>query len=299
MTVSSITLTDADRGLSSLVKPRPGVAFQGLATAATVRAVTESRQQRHGMKDTTSSFDDAAVSLNLQLYPDPASPGTRALLDEFGAFLHPRARPLLVVTDTEWDEARQLMLRFDAGNSPIALGEGLTRTIQYQWRAPNGIWEAATPVSVALPAIIEGDTAGLIWTSSGLVWTNTGAVWTAGSSPSASLVASEGNVEADWQAQMFGPAVGPKLGNDTAGLTLEFTDDLVLSATDYVLLDSASQSAVLNGAGGSSVLGNLNFPTSEWWLMQPGLNQVRYYPTAGGSSSTQAQITFRPAWACT
>jgi hypothetical protein len=294
VTVSSLVLSDPARGITSQLVPRQGVAFQGLSAAGTVRAVVESRQGGHGTRDSTRSFDDAAVSLQLRFYS-----GTRALLDEVGSFLHPAARFFMVVSDTEWPAGpRQLYLRYDSGNSPIELGKGLVRDVQYSWRGPHGVWEAAVPVSTALPAIIEDDNGGLTVTTSGLTTTNVGLTVAAGSSPSSSLVQSAGNVEADWQAILYGPATGPKLGNDTAGRTLEFTDNLVLSATDFVLLDSASQSALLNGDPGGSVLGLLNFPTSDWWLMQPGLNQVRYYPTVAGSSSTQAQLTFSPAWAC-
>jgi len=293
VTVSSIVLSDPDRGITSQLLPRAGVAFQGLSAAASVRAVSESRQGRHGTRDTTRSFDDAAVSLTLRFFA-----ATRALLDEVGAFCHPAARFYLIIGDTEWDQPRQFYLRYDSGNSPIELNKGLNRDVQYQWRGPHGVWEAATPVTAAVPAIVEDDNGGLTWTNTGLIWTNQGLIWSAGSSPSASLIQSEGNVEADWTAQLFGPCTGPKFANDTTGLTLEFDDDLVLNPGDYVLLDSSDSSALLNGDPSQSVLGNLQFATSDWWLMQPGQNQVRFYPTSASSSSAQAQITFSPAWAC-
>jgi hypothetical protein len=293
MTISSLVLSDPDRGITSQVMPRPGVAFQGLSAAGTVRAVTESRQGGHGTRDTTASFDDAAVTLTLRLWQN-----TRALLDEFAAFLHPAARPVLVVTDTEWAQPRQLQLRFDSGNSPVELGVGQTRNVQYAWRAPAGVWEAAAQVSVNAPAIIEGDTGGLLWTTTGISWTTAGVLWVPGSAASPPQVISPGNVESEWQAILYGPATAPALANDVTGLTLQFTEDTTLAATDFILLDSATRSALLNGNPGSPVVGQIDFTApSDWWRIQPGVNIIRYYPDSG-SASTQAQVTFRPAWAC-
>ena len=78
-------------------------------------------------------------------------------------------------------------------------------------------------------------------------------------------------------------------------MTLEFTTDLVLNLGDYVLLDSATQSAYLNSDPHSSVLQYLNFSNSDWWLIQPGLNTLRYYPSDADAGAV-AQLSFRPAW---
>jgi hypothetical protein len=120
-------------------------------------------------------------------------------------------------------------------------------------------------------------------------------VFPATSAPAPSQVVSEGNAPSQWTAFLYGPAAGPKWANDSAGLTLEFTPDLVLGPGDYVALDSAKQTAYLNSDPHAPVLGFLNFATSNWWLLQPGLNTLRYYPSTA-SPGAQAALSFRPSW---
>ena len=82
--------------------------------------------------------------------------------------------------------------------------------------------------------------------SAGLVVTSVGFVFPATDAPSPSQVTSEGNAASQWQAYLYGPCSGPRLANDTTGQTLEFTTDMPpLALGDYILLDSATQTAYL------------------------------------------------------
>jgi hypothetical protein len=258
--------------------------------AATVRAVTEPRTGGHGSRDSTRNLDDGAVSLTLRLYS-----GTRALLDEFGAYLHPAARPVLTVTDDEWGKPRQVTLRFDAGNSPIELGAGRTRSIQYQWRAPAAVWEADSQ-TVIIGSSIPVAT-GVTWDQSGLSWTTVGLAWPASSQPSPSQISSAGNIESEFTALLRGPCTAPRLFNDTTGQALQFKSTLTLALGDYVAIDTRNNSAQLNGdpSPSASVLSNLDYQGSDWWRMQPGLNVIRYAPIAADAGSV-AEITFSESW---
>jgi hypothetical protein len=122
-----------------------------------------------------------------------------------------------------------------------------------------------------------------------------GVVIPATSAPSPSQVTSGGNATSQWTARLYGPCTAPALANDTAGATLEFTDSLTLAPGAFVALDSAARTAYLNGDPSQSVLGFLSFATSDWWLIQPGANIIRFYPDAAGAGS-QAQLSFRSAW---
>jgi hypothetical protein len=136
---------------------------------------------------------------------------------------------------------------------------------------------------------------GTVTQATGLTVPVGGLVVPATSAPSPSQVTSGGNAASQWQALLYGPCTGPKLASDTTGLALEFTDDLVLTGGQFVLLDSATRAAYLNNDPTQPVTSNLNFATSSWWLMQPGTNIIRYYPTGAGAGSI-AQISFRSAW---
>jgi hypothetical protein len=297
LTVVSITLHDPDTGLTSQVWPRLGVAYQGYQVQGTPRAVTESRTGGDGTVDATRNLDDAAISLNLRLYATP-----QALMDEFAAFLHPRRRPLLIVEDTEWAQPRQLLLRSDTHTTPREVGTGITRNVQFQWRGPNGMWEQTGDllefaVPVTLPAtdgLHVQASGGLHFPSTGLDVKPTGAV-------GEYEAVNPGSEDVPWQGFLYGPCVGPKIANDSVfnadgsqGQALEFTDDVVLQAGDYLWLDSTGQ-ALINSDPDSSVLTSLDTGTSDWWPIQPGTNLLRYYPTTG-SAGAVALIYCRPGW---
>jgi len=76
---------------------------------------------------------------------------------------------------------------------------------------------------------------------------------------------------------------------------LEFSAALNLVAGEFVLLDSSTRTAYRNGDRAQPVLSSLNFSTSAWWQIQPGLNIIRYYPFSAGAGAL-AQISFRAAW---
>jgi len=122
-----------------------------------------------------------------------------------------------------------------------------------------------------------------------------GIVIPASTAGSPAIVTSAGTAVSQWTAQLYGPCAGPKLANDSTGLTLEFTDDLVLGPGEFAYLDSATRTATRNNDPSQPVTGNLNFRTSDWWAIVPGINLLRYYPSSAGAGAV-AQVNFRAAW---
>jgi len=291
LTVQSIVLTDPVSGLSVAILPADGVAAQVLDVAAPARAVEEDRAGAHGSYDTTRYLPAAAVSLSMLLYPGVTQTPEK-FLDALGPLLTPALRPYLIVANDQWSQPRQLTVRFDSSAKPLS--DPTNWPVQVSWKAPAGVWEASSLVNAVIQAFIATST-GFVFDVPGAVITSAGYVFPATSAPSPSQVASEGNAPSQWTAFLYGPAVGPKFANDTVGLTLEFMGDLTLGPGDYIALDSRAQTAYLNSDPGSSVLPFLNFSASSWWLIQPGLNVLRYYPSSA-SPGAQANLSFRPAW---
>lgn len=292
MTYTSITLTDPVSGLSVPIMPADGVAAQILDVAAPARAVLEDRVGAHGSYDTTRFLSAAAVSLSLLLYPGVTQTPEK-FWDSLGPLLTPALRPYLIVNNDQWDQPRQLTVRFDSTAKPFS--DPTNWPVQISWQAPNGVWEAANLATAVIGAFIASST-GFVFDVPGAVITSAGYVFPATSAPSPSQVANEGSAPSQWTAFLYGPATGPKLANDTAGLTLEFTDAMPpLGPGEYIALDSRAQTALRNSDPRSSVLGFLNFATSNWWLLQPGLNTLRYYPSSAAAGA-QANLSFRPAW---
>ena len=293
MTVTSIVLTDPVSGYSVPILPADGVAAQVLDVAAPARAVTEDRVTAHGSYDTTRYLSAAAVSLSLLLYPGAVQTPEK-FLDAVGPLLNPALRPNLIVANDQWTGARQLAVRFDSKAAPLSDPTNLP--VQLSWQAPAGVWEASVLTAAVIQPLIASTTGFEFDPATGAVITSAGYVFPATSQPSPTQVTSAGNAVSQWQAYLYGPCTAPKLANDTVGgLAVEFTTDLVIPLGEYVLLDSVTQTAYRNSDTSSSVLPNLNFATTDWWLMQPGLNVIRFYPATADAGS-QAQVKFRAAW---
>lgn len=289
MAVTAISLYDPASGRAVVIKPRDGVAWQGFAFDGAARGEEEDRVSGHGSVDSTRFFTSAAVSLSVRLYAN-----VRALLDEFSAMSMPNLRPVLVIDDDEWAQPRQVTLRFDSSAKPITLGTGLTRDLVLSWKAPAALWESAEATTAGITAF-SASTTGIVISSAGLAVTSAGVIAPATSETPQARVINIGTAPADWTAQLYGPCSGPALSNDTTGGALQFSSSLVLDAGDYLLLDSSTHTAFINGDPAASALSRLNFTTSSWWQLNAGENLIRYAPSAA-SPGSEALIVWRSAW---
>jgi hypothetical protein len=294
MTFTTITLTDADSGLSTVIRPRDGVAASTLDVQPAVRVVSDPVAGGDGTRDRTLLMDAAAVTLSLVLYP--AADGTRMedFLDELAPLLAPWRRPALICDNDRWDGPRQLTVRFDSKTGPVDNPD--TMSLALSWKAPAGCWTAVGESDFDLPASFEATTGMHMTATTGLhMAAATGLDMPASNVPSASLVTVGGSLRPPWVARLYGPCTGPKLANDTTGQDFIFTNDLILGAGQYVELDSAARTANLLSDPSQSQLNRVDYANSQWWTLEPGLvNVLRYHPTSGGSAG--AVLTFREAW---
>ena len=291
MTVTAISLVDPSSGYTVPIMSRDGVTATGIDASAPARAVVESRVGARGGVDTTRNLDAGVLSLSLILWPG-LTQTPEAFLDEIGPLLNPALRPALVVTNDAYPAPRRAVLRFDSIAKPQAGPDSWP--VQLNWTVPDACWEDATATTAVINAFVN-TTTGLVVDVPGLTVTSAGVTMPSSSAPAPSQVISPGKMPSQWTALVYGPATGPKFANDSTGLTLEFTDDVTLNAGDYLLLDSQAQTALLNSDPGADQAGSLNFGTSSWWLIQQGLNVLRYYPSSAGPGA-DAVITFRGAY---
>jgi hypothetical protein len=288
--ITRLTLNDDARGLSTVLKPRyDAVAFQGLDVQGTVREAVDDLPGRDGTLDLTEFASAAAVTLTLRFWGQ-----FRALMDEVNAYAAPWARPYLQVTDDEWAGDRLLRLRYSTANKPIVTGTGASRVAAYQWKAPSGCWEDTSPSEYMIPAG-TGFTGGMhVQATSGVrLDPAAGLHFTPSSISADSLVTVGGDMRPPWTAFLYGPCTGPRLHNDSTGEALIFTDDLVLGAGEYVALDSAARSANLLSDPDASRLTYLDWPSSTWFSLTPGVSLLRYAPSLA-SAGSMAQLTFTP-----
>ena len=293
MTVTAITLTDPSSGYSVVIMPADGVSAQILDVNTPARGVTEDRVNHHGSYDVSRYRGASAVSLSMILYPG-VTQTPEIFMDTLGPLLDPGLRPALIVTNDQWVTPRQLTVRYDSTTKPFS--DPTNWPVQVSWQAPNAVWESSVQTTADLPIIIPADTGFEFDPTIGATVTSAGYIFPATTEPSPSQVVSNGVTASDWQALIYGPCTGPRLANDTIGSTLNFTSDMPpLNLGDYILLDSATQSAFLNSDINAPMTQYIDFLNSDWWLIQPGLNVLRFYP-ASASAGSECQLTFRPAW---
>lgn len=310
MTYTAISLVDLATGISSVIKPRDGVAAMTLDVQPAVRAVSDSRAGADGTMDVTQFTDAAAVTLTLRLWPADSGLTPELFLDEIAPLLAPWRRPALVVSNDQWPGDRQLFVRFDSRTAPV--DNPASTDIAISWKVPSGCWTATALTEFDLPAL-QDPTTGLHLTPTGLhVVAGAGIRFPAATSLASSLVAVPGSLRPPWKARLYGPCTGPKLTNDTTGQSVIFTDALVLAAGQYVELDSAARTANLLSDPAQSQLGLLDFANTAWFTLEPGagagyppaypavypgaggVNLIRYHPTSGAGAG--AVLTFAPAW---
>lgn len=284
--ITGLRLVDGAREL--LLHPRSSVGPESLDVGfPAVREVTEGRTDDDGEDDNTLLFGARAVSLSLALANDVVSHGV--LLDEIKSFLHPRTRPYLVVTDDGWQQERRIRLRVDQFLEPYAgYVASQVRQVQFQWKAPDGIWESADVTEVTVRADIVS-TVGISFPASFPLQ------FAATQASGASELTNEGGVPAHFTARLYGPCTGPRLVNETTGELIAFTSSLTLAPGEYVEVNTRDRTAFLLSMASQSRLSAVDFGVTSWWRVEPGQQQVRYAPL-DASDGAAAVIEYRASW---
>ncbi|MEM9521557.1 MAG: hypothetical protein AAGA37_19765 [Actinomycetota bacterium] len=103
-------------------------------------------------------------------------------------------------------------------------------------------------------------------------------------------VINDGNAAAGARFTMYGPVTNPRVENITTGQTIELS--LQIAAGEFVEVNTALGVVLLNGT--ASRFSALTVG-SELFLLQPGVNEIRYAANASGIGSSLG-IGFRSAW---
>lgn len=284
MTLTSVKLVDGSREMILLPRMTDGVRLTGIDVPfPSVREVVEDRTDDDGTDDDTELFGARAASVDLLVSKNP-----RAVEDELSRFMHPRIRPYLVVDDDEWSGARRLRLRCEQYSAllTVELPQHMRR-IQAQWKAPDGVWEAAEEITETVNADVES-TDGRTYPKS-YAWSYPATLATG-----AALVTNVGSIPSHFVVRLYGPCTGPRLINETTGEQIRFKTALSLSAGQYVEVSTRDRSANLLSTDNSR-LNLVDFETTSWWRLEPGENKIRYAP-ASSSGGAAAQIIYRPSW---
>lgn len=107
------------------------------------------------------------------------------------------------------------------------------------------------------------------------------------------MIANNGNAMSWPVITIYGPGINPSVTNATTGETLTFTYNL--GASEFLVIDTNPliRSVLLNNQ--ASRYSAVDFLNSEWWGLQPGLNDVRIN-FASYSTGAALNVTYRDAW---
>ena len=102
-------------------------------------------------------------------------------------------------------------------------------------------------------------------------------------------VTNSGNKPAPAVFSITGPVTNPQIISDTAGASIQIQISLVTG--DTLTIDLGKRTVILNGTANRR---NLWAPGSKWFLLQPGVNQLRF--DASTQTASQLTITWRDAY---
>lgn len=101
-------------------------------------------------------------------------------------------------------------------------------------------------------------------------------------------VTNTGTVSTAPKFHIVGPVTNPTIRNET--LDKQLTVSIVLAAGDYLDIDVAARSVLLNGS--TSRYSSLT--TAQWFNLVPGGNEIRF--TAAGATAATVDVIYRSAW---
>jgi len=254
-----------------------------------IRSVTTDRTDKDGEDDTSQFIGASAITMTLTLWT-----GTRAVLDELGKYCTPDQRPYLYVLDDEWSTERRVRLRADKLSRPVPRRQGPKREVQLSWAAPEGLWEDAEETTTVISATIPS-TSGLLTPVLGANGNTYAALFANSNSTGAVSVLNAGNVRMGYTVAIYGPCTGPALYNDTTGQVIAFKSSLVLGAGEYLDIDPVNRTVFLNSDPNASRLNQVDYTLTDWWMLQRGVNGVRYQP-ASATPGSAAFLTTRTKW---
>ena len=253
-------------------------------TMPEVRVVSEPRTDAHGDIDRSEYFGGSLVTLSISIVPTPTLT-KRQVQDRLNQFCRPSLRPYLYIDSEDDGDERRILLRADSFSGPLTIPT--IKSVQYQWRAPEGVEEAAeaTLVSVdATPGVEPGRSYPLVYPR----------VYATGSPLGTIDVDNTGIVPVYPIVRLYGPCTNPRVENQTNDQRLEFTN-LILGAGEFIQVDTKERTVYLANNTTQSRYDRLVFEVSDFWALEPGVNTIRYYPEVF-DVGCHADVEFHQAW---
>lgn len=253
----------------------------------TPREVIEDLTEQDGTDDSTRYFGARVVTLRT-IAIATAGLTRQQVLDRLAAFTVPNLRPILSYVLEEDGDERRIVIRGSQRSAPLtAPWWDDMQDVQVSWVGPSGVIESSVEHVVVVFA--GGDT------EAGRTYDLTfDRVYPSSTPVGATYVTNAGNVTAPLVMRLYGPVTNPRIGNETTGEVLEF-DDLTIPEGEYVEIDTAASTILLNGDPALSRFDRVNWAVSTLWQLPPGTSVVRYYPETF-TVPAQAELRYHDAY---
>jgi hypothetical protein len=267
------------------------VSIEGLADVPDMRTSDQPKLQRHGMLPGLDLLGGRSVVVQIEI--DAASDSELAtLIHDLKLALRPgqdEAALTFQIPGVADGGTRRIVARPRRVALPIDLQRYYYRlpiaTVEFFATDPRIYDDSLSDMSTGLAVSVAGRASGNFAWNMNWGGTTTGNIINATNSGTFSTPA---------LIRFNGPVTNPQVENVTAGKFLKLTADggLTLGVGEFVELDTANRTVLL---GGTSNRYSKLSSDSEWWDLEPGVNQLRFIGSTAGSPTMD--VEFRSAWA--
>jgi len=247
-----------------------------------VREVLDDRPDQNGADDDTSRYGARVVTLDLELHGGADTRQQTA--SRLRGWLLPSLRPVLSWTSSLGH--LRAVVRASTITNPVPMGMAVPNA-RVPWIVAAGIFESYDQAEL----VVYPGTG----TETGRTYDLTfDRPYPAMSAPGSGIAINLGNAPVDLIARLYGPCTNPifRINGGTGYMRFNANGGLTVAAGDYVQIDTANYTCLVNGSSGSSCADKLEFSTLVWPRLAVGSNDVRFEP-ATSSSPSQAVVNWR------
>lgn len=280
-----LALVDGDTTLDLMDRLTNGLAISQIDIGIPeIREVLEPVPGGDGSTDYTALYGPRVVSLTGTAFG--ATVGSRqAAIAQLLRFARPNARPQLVYQFDGDATPRALTLRSSDWTAPVMMPGYTAFTIA--WKAANPIAYGLVANSQSFPPLANFNGRAYPRTyplsyPSGYGGAGIATVTTLGDYVTWPIV------------RMFGPLTNPTLTWQDGSGQIVFTG-LTVNQGDYLQIDTAARTVILNGDPNASRYSFLDFTQTVWAPLQPGDNVLRFSADSA-SSPALVEIDWSDAW---
>jgi len=227
------------------------------------RSVTNPRPNADGVIDTTTWMGERTVRIDVALAPELCTTPTveETLRDNLLKWLVPSLRPALRVASTDLTRDRFHVVRGESAATPR-----LYTDIEFGMVSMSFITDAVTYGSTLHSTNITG----------------VSSITNAGNAPINPVI-------------LIYDCMGGLIHNQATNFSM-YLPNYDITGTDFVEIDVANRTVLLNGDPAQSVYQAVAWPSSSWLYLEPGVQNVSFSALGRQGTGAKATLRWRDGW---